>query len=326
VKNLENKLQRKEDNSNIIKNSEIINMQKSQKIAELLKIAYSLVDLSKELPGTKGVMIGGSLAMGADQADSGSDIDVTVIVPHILPIEERKKFWQKQLAHLPGISEVVCGHTCDRFKVNSRNLGGVDYWLVNEVEQSLQKVFGNPNVAYQPAYGAIFGLCPETICGEIIRSTVIWDPEGLICAWKKKVEVYPERFRREVIGESYFDILFMLSFLRRASELNDVIFCRLVQSKILFCTLRILSAINKTYFRGVKRVLTDAKNFKIIPVGGLEKLEKIATGSLKRTELSVTYQNMRQFTREVVSLIDSLGPEYQKLRKSMEGWPDIDTL
>lgn len=286
-------------------------------------IVNRVVELCASLDGVRAIALMGSRALGLDGAD---DWDLCVFTAHDGQpgSAQRKALWGG--AESPVTMFPTSGRN-DRFRRDGPGIG-IDYGLtVSDVDLRIAAVVHEGAVAMTGNYSHTLGECPEAICADISTCESLWDPQQLVRKWKQEVETYPEVFRLNMLEQVLFQARFKLKDLRRATELQDVVLFHVALSEMCFCLLRILFAVNRVYFRGLKWAMRAAYSFAVVPDDWLAQIERLLCTGLTTDSLGHTYHLAREAVTDIARLgIVQGAKEKRAVEIGLCDWPDVDPL
>ena len=218
--------------------------------------------------------------------------------------------------------------TCnDRFVLNRIDLG-IDYNLsIPVVQKRFKQVLDEGNVQRTASPWFCLGECPEVICADVESYVSLWDPDGIVATWKEMVAPYPERFRTNLLHSCLFEARFRLKDMRRGSELRDIPLVHAGLSEVALCLLRVLFALNRRWFPGVKHAIATARRFMVLPDDWIEDLERILSRGLGKGDLKQVHAEAESLTVRLARLATAQGEEErQAVRQAAENWPDVDPI
>lgn len=264
-----------------------------------------------EIPGVRGVVLGGSYARGCAQPDSDIDLGIFYSEAAPFPIDAVRSL-AEAVNDTPG--PVVSGFYEWGKWVN----GGA--WLtiagqrLDFIYRSLEHVdrviaeahSGRYEIDYlqQPP----FGYFSPTCLGEISIGLPLFDPDGWLESSKRKVDPYPEALRRSLIQDflwmAEFNLaLFASKFAARADTFNTLACLTRAIHQIAMA----LFALNRRYPLNDKTMLAEIEAFETAPPRfGPRIQEALAEPGHSNQELNTAIGAVTQILQETIALTDGL--------------------
>jgi hypothetical protein len=152
-------------------------------------------------------------------------------------------------------------------------IAGVETWLlyftVVEARTELEDILAGKYPGRVDNYYYPLGRCAMW---KTIR--VLYDPDGILQAFKTRLEEYPVRLMKTVI-DHHLAALEDVEDLERAGQRKDVFFYHFALDLALDHFLQILFALNKTYFPSRKRSGQYIQGFQLKPVDCEQRLQRV---------------------------------------------------
>ena len=275
----------------------------------------------------KAVVAIGIIGSRAEDPYSDGDWDLVAFIdaPNHPPPDIRREFWVSTNSPLAG-AEIHCSGMCDRFIINGSHVG-IDYRPIDSIAADIKQVLEEGTIWQTPDISFVLGCFPEAICADIRMCIPLWDPEDRISAWQASLKNYPEKFRNNIIQQVLFEARFKLADLRRASEISDVTFFHAALSEFCLCLIRIIFALNRRYFRGLKRAMHVLIELRIKPNGVTERLTQLMSSAFVETDLWSPFEVAKQLAVDVAMLAASQGDtESTAAGLALSDWPDAEPL
>ena len=272
----------------------------------------------KTVPGVRAIVLGGSRARGSEDASSDTDLGLyydpesplgTAILDQVAArYDDRRE---------PGLVTAI-----GRWGpwINGGGWLRIDGSPVDLLYRDTSKVksfidrciAGSIEVVYQP--GHPFGFLSSIYEGEIAVCQTLWDPTGWVAGSKKRLLVYPEALRREIVRRFGFEAGFCLLIAEKPVRRSDVGYVAGCLFRAVFCLLVVLFALNRERWLNEKGALNLARRFRISPVRFCERAEAI-WGSVVKDEdsLIAAFATVRQLNDEVRALVKGEGLWFEGL-------------
>jgi hypothetical protein len=291
----------------------------SEIIREMAALASTLEDVSAV------VLVGSRASAQSERAD---DWDLLGIMrtPGVPEEATRRRLWSSPESPVAQ-AETHFGDCNDRFIIDGVGVG-IDYHLnLPQVLERLKQVLEYGKVARTASPWFCLGECPEVICADVESCVALWDPDGIVAGWKTMVALYPQRFRTNVLHECLFEARFRLKDVRRGSDLRDIPLLHAGLSEVALCLLRVVFALNREWFPGMKSAATTARRFTVLPNGWIEELERILSCGLGQGELNEVHTEAESLTVRLARLAAAQGEEErQAVGRAARDWPDVGSI
>jgi len=293
---------------------------------EVNEIVQEIANLASTLEGIAAVVVVGSRATAQHKKADDWDLLGVMRTPEIPREASRQRLWSSPGSPVSQ-AEIHYGGCNDRFILNGVDIG-IDYNLsVPLVQERLQQVLEHASVERTASPWFCLGESPEVICADVESCISLLDPDRIVAAWKDMVTSYPQRFRTNLLHSCLFEARFRLKDMRRASDLGDIPLFHAGLSETIFCLLRVLFALNRRWFPGLKHAIVTARRFTIAPHGWVEELERILSHGLKEGQLEEIHARAESFTVSLARLAAAQGEEEkQAVCRAAGDWPDVDPI
>lgn len=270
----------------------------------------ALVELLKEMTeGKCAIALAGAHAKGT--ADAASDIDLYVFA-------ERAKPRAQRLELVRSIADQGAAPWVDDFDAAPWG-GGMDFLyqgtpveVVGRTLSRMDQVIGDclagkfeiiPAAWTSNGYYTFIYLC------ELSFIKPVWDPDGVLAAYRQKAAVYPEPLRRAILetflgrAGTWMDNFHYESAVRR----GDVLFTAPIVLHTVMDMVQVVFGLNRVYFTGDKKLEAALANMPYCPEalrpGQLDILLSTPrdTAHLERQRqlLARTWDDLSQRVREV---------------------------
>lgn len=284
---------------------------------------YGLIRHCALLPYVRAIALVGSQTLREGQAGDW-DILAFTDLDGSPDAKSRRTLWSSPTS---PIDLQAIGENNDRFTFAGARVE-LDYRPMRDVDEKLDKAVNDGAFEAEANAWLTIADCPEAACAEIADCLSLWDPEGIINVWKSLVSEYPAILQANLLGHVLFEARFKLKDMRRADELGDVALFHMALSHLCFCLLRMLYAINRTYFRGIKRCVEGLSQFTPLPRDCRGRMERLLCAGLSPARLNGLYDEAAALLRETAHLALEQGTDEtaRVIALGMEDWPDIDPL
>ncbi|SKA06135.1 protein of unknown function [Chitinophaga eiseniae] len=268
-------------------------------------------DLQK-VEGVAAIVLGGSYAAGMASDQSDLDIGIYYHADKPYSIEDIRSTVARYAvspATVTGFYE--WGPWVNGGAWTMTTAGKVDFLYRNiqqvqeTIDKALRGVWEN-HFEQQPPYGfsSVIYLAEVNICRPL------YDPAGVLAAWKEMVSVYPPALKETIIRESLWSADFTLWQTAGFAEKQDVYNTVGCLARAMKNIMAALFAINERYPLGDKRVMAQLQGAGKLPVDLQEKVE--AALCVSRATITANVERLKALHQEVVQLSDGLyKPLYQ---------------
>jgi hypothetical protein len=223
-------------------------------------------------------------------------------------------------------AEVYFGGSGERFVVDGAEIS-VDFDRIADLEDAVARVIKDADVAMRAEEWCVLGQCPEAVCADIAMCKPLWDPDKVIVGLQKLVWPYPRPFKLNMLHLTLFWARYDLKEMKRAAELGDVTAFHIALSELAFRWLRILFALNGSYFRGTKRAMRQAESFGTLPECFRHRMDALICRELSPRALDGLYKRAKGLTLEIVRLGAIQGADEERMvRLGLSEWPDADSF
>jgi hypothetical protein len=221
------------------------------------------------LRGVAAVVLGGSHARG--RATEGSDIDLGLLYSEAEPFSvERIRELAEELNDTPG--PVVTGFYEWGPWVNGGawlTIGGQRVDLIYRSLEHIERVVAEAEAGrYELDYGQQppFGFFSLTYLGEVEICIPLHDPENRLDALKRRVAVYPEALRANIVRDYLWAAEFGLAaFARKFSARGDTYGTAACLTRAVNQMILALFALNRRYPVNDKTALDETSEFERAP-------------------------------------------------------------
>jgi len=240
--------------------------------------------------------------------------------------DDRRELWLSSGSPVAE-AELHFGGGNDRFVLDGVDLG-IDYHLdVQSVRRRLEDVMAAGKVERSASPWFCLGESPEVICAEVESCVPLCDPQGIIASWKHMVSPYPQRFRTNLLHACLFEARYRLKDVSRGSDLGDIPLVHASLSELSLCLFRMLFALNRKWFRGMKYAMASAGDLRLVPDHWLRDVERALCRDLSRQRLSEVHAEAGRLTVELARLAAKQGEQEDRaVRTAASAWPDIDPM
>lgn len=262
-------------------------------------------DLQK-VEGVTAIVLGGSYAAGMASDQSDLDIGIYYQADKPFSIEDIRNV----AAHYAVSPATVTGFYEWGPWVNGgawmmTAAGKVDflYRNIQQVQDTVDKAQGGVwenHFEQQPPYGfsSVIYLAELSVCRPL------YDPAGVLAAWKEAVAVYPPALKETIIRESLWSADFTLWQTTGFAEKGDVYNTVGCLARAMKNIMAALFAINERYPLGDKRVMAQLLGAAKLPADLEQKAESVLC--VTKAALAENVDRLRKLHHEVVQLSDGL--------------------
>jgi hypothetical protein len=289
------------------------------------RIVDHIVDLCAGSRRVKAVGLMGSRAM--EDHGGGGDWDLCGFVDadRIPNRDERSRMWRLEEPPLAS-AQVHFGGSGERFVIDGAEIS-IDFDRIADLEDAIARVTRDADVGMRAEEWCVLGQCPEAVCADIAMCKTLWDPDHVIADLQKLVSPYPRRFKLNMLDQTLFWARYDLKEMKRAAELGDVTAFHIALSELVFRWLRILFAINSSYFRGPKRAMRQVEGFDTLPPDFRERADALVCQGLSEGSLAASYDRAKGITLEIARLgADQGEDEEHMVNRGLSEWPDADSF
>ncbi|MCX2946993.1 nucleotidyltransferase domain-containing protein [Lentzea sp. NEAU-D7] len=249
--------------------------------ADLRRVLDRIRDGLAGVPGTAGLVLGGSRARGTARANSDVDVglyyepgrrpDFDTLLGVVADLDDR--------GAVDGFGRYGEWGPWINGGVWSRMAGTKVDILLRDVAKTRQVLAdcaaGRIDIHYQP--GHPHGFCTAIYAGEVFQNVPFHDPDGVLAELRGLVDPYPERLRTAVVERFGWEAGFSLSTAKSAAERGDVAY-------VTGCAFRTVSCLTQVVFAAERRYLTNEKGsvalvsgFASAPAGYAERVADALT-------------------------------------------------
>lgn len=264
---------------------------------------HTLVELLKETTqGKCAIALAGAHAKGT--ADASSDIDLYVLA-------EQAKSREQCVELIRSIADPGTTPWVDDFDAAPWG-GGMDFVYQGTPVEAVGRTLPRMDQVIGDCLKGKFEIIPATwtsngyytfiyLC-ELSFIKPVWDPDGVLAAYQKKVSVYPEPLRRAImetfLGRAgiWMDNFHYESAIRR----GDVLFTTPIVLHTVMDMVQVVFALNRIYFTGDKKLEAALANMPYCPEAlRPEQLDILFTASRNPKHLEQQRQLLRQAWKDL---------------------------
>ncbi|MCL2361070.1 MAG: DUF4037 domain-containing protein [Defluviitaleaceae bacterium] len=238
-----------------------------------------IIEMYKKMSiGPCAIALAGAHAKGV--SDEHSDLDYYLLVDEVLPYEELQALLLTVADKdapwyiTPDFDMTVYGGVIDfRYK------GTPVETTVHTVARVKQRVEESLEGRFEifPEIWTIGGYYTYVYLSELDFIKPIWDPDGVLAAYKEQIKVYPEKLRKSII-ECFMDRagIWLDNFhYESAIARKDFIYTGPIVIQTVLNMAQVIFAINKVYFTGDKKIGAALEKLPYCPALLLENLESL---------------------------------------------------
>jgi predicted nucleotidyltransferase len=266
----------------------------------------------QQTDGVAAVVLGGSYAAG--MASDQSDLDIGIYYHPEKPfkVDDIKTVVEKYAVSPATVTDFYeWGPWVNGGAWMLTEQGKVDflYRNIHQVQQTIDKAQQGEwenHYEQQPPYGfsSVIYLAEVNICQPL------YDPAGLLAAWKKAVSVYPLPLKETIVRQSLWSADFTLWQAAGFAEKRDVYNTVGCLARAVKNVMAALFALNERYPLGDKRVMEQLQGAAKVPARLREKVDAILCAAADTLPQNVA--RLKALHQEVVQLSDGLyEPLYQ---------------
>jgi hypothetical protein len=133
------------------------------------------------------------------------------------------------------------------------------------------------------------GFASHMFAGQLHYGRILFDPDGMLAALKRRVAMYPEPLRRAVVQRFIWEARFSLDTAAKPVQRGDVVYVAGCAYRTVSCLVQVLFALHRRYLINEKGSLREARALPVLPVDFVERAEAVL-GNLGTTptELSAS--------------------------------------
>jgi predicted nucleotidyltransferase len=275
------------------------------------EVVASLSNRLERIRGVEAIVLGGSYARG--RALPASDIDLGVFY------SEQTPFLIQSIRELADAVNDTAGAVVSGFYEWGRwvnggtwlTVGGQRIDLIYRSVEHVERVIAEAEAGrYELDYlqQPPFGFFSGTYLGEIAIAIPVFDPAGLLHALKRRVEVYPNAFRRAVVQDFLWMAEFGLAvFAQKFATRGDVHGTAACLTCAVNHLVVALFALNRKYLLNDKTALIEIGEFERAPERFQPRVqETLANLGISSARLLIAVETIARLVRETVQLADGL--------------------
>ena len=235
---------------------------------------------------------------------------------------QRRQLWQ-QKAPFDQPQATAVGGRNDRFAVGEQRFG-FTYYAADEVEQAVAAALEGRWHNVRLAGG---DYLPEMLGGKLSVCQPLWDPEGLVASWRQRLAPYPRALQLKALQELVFESRAHLQCLRRACELEDLLYFRECLGQLVQTIVRLIFAAHNSWFRGSKRALGRLEQMPDVPAFWGAEITALVSAPCAPNGLFEQAARAHRLLVQVAECVAAQGAEEARwVRRGLSYWPDVDPL
>jgi predicted nucleotidyltransferase len=269
-------------------------------------LVTSLSERLSAISGVRAVVLGGSYARGRARPDSDIDIGLLYSEASPLSIDALRELCQS-VNDTPD--PVVSGFYEWGPWVNGGSwltIGGqrVDF-LYKNIEQ-LERVISESQAGhYEQCYSqqAPLGFFSDTYLAEVETAVAWFDPEGLVERLQRRVAVYPEALRSNLIAHGIGSTRFDLYAARQCAASADAYLTSACFVRVVSRLVHMLFALNRRYRVNDKTALLEVEQFELVPPAFRSRVDALfAHVGASPEERGASVERLAGLVREIAEL------------------------
>jgi GrpB-like predicted nucleotidyltransferase (UPF0157 family)/predicted nucleotidyltransferase len=231
----------------------------------LIKKAQPIVKELRLFPETRAITFYGSI--GAGYADEFSDIDIMVFCTKVPDKKHTKKIYKKFKIKLwPNLTSSIQGFSWDRRDWT------IFFKEISSMEHDIKSFLSEKNEWWE-----------NQIANYLDRTIIVYDPDNIVKAWKKKIKKYPLWLKRK--NFSKIDLVTTkIEKIFKGLQRENLVLIQDALSACLENLIHILYSLNNKLFSSSEWFFKDIKKFRVTPPNCLKKIEAIARLDTTLTE------------------------------------------
>lgn len=232
----------------------------------------------ENLDGIEIIALGGSKVRGNN--DNMSDYDVYIYYSKEIDIAVRKEILVKYTKYME-FKNTYWEEEDDGILKN-----GVEIEIIYRNINFLKDVYENVYLRGNTSFG--YTTC---MLENISSCLILYDKNGTMANLKKKIEVYPEELRKNIIFnnlELFYDKMPSIGYqVIKALKRRDYISINHRITEYLAIYFDIIFALNYKYHPGEKRLLSELSKLKCINTNAVDDIEKLLKNCMYNSELAI---------------------------------------
>jgi hypothetical protein len=274
-------------------------------------LVRALTEALRDVPGLRGVALGGSYARG--MARTESDIDLGVYYSDSAPLSVAAV--REVTARFPGSEHPIVSELFGWGPwVNGGAWLTIDGQRVDLIYRSLEHLERVIAAAERGDHERDFGQQPPfgffgpTYLGELAIAVPLFDPFGRIADLKGRVAQYPEALRRRVVQDYLWSAEFELhAFAPKFAHRAGIFLTASTIARGAHSLIMVLFALNRRYFVNDKTALAEVAAFPLCPPAFGERVEALLSSVGSTSEdLEHAVALATELMREVADLAGEL--------------------
>jgi hypothetical protein len=258
-------------------------------VDDLLPLLRRLFD------GRYAIAVGGSV--GKKRSDRLSDIDFRTYYDSWIRDETALERTKSELAQKMAA-----------WKERGITIDG--YWprRIGDIDRRLDGILAGTDIAPEPQFWTIWGYHLPV---DIANNLVIEDPSGIVESWKKRLSVYPAALKRAILAEGLQEARYWRGdyHYRSKVERGDPVFCMGLAVKLVHTLVRIVFALNETWYPGDGRNLEALEELPFLPRDFTRTIDRILFPDGGREGIGEQYRLVRKLIDGVDELVKEKGQE-----------------
>ena len=267
-----------------------------EKLQETIDTLVEMLRQTAE--GGCSIALAGAHAKG--MADAASDIDLYLYVDAVKPMEERRKI-------VEALADPDAGIWMEENPDAKPWGGGLDFKYRGTPVEVVVRTFDMTDRRVEEALAGHFEIIPATwtsngyytfihVC-ELSFIKPVYDPEGRLAAYQKKVMPYPEALKQSIIQTFWARANTWLHNFHYDSAIDreDIWFCGPILMHTVMDLVQVIFAVNNAYFTGDKKLVKSLQALPYCP----EVLLKNAAFLMSAPPDRIALQQQRELLRAV---------------------------
>ncbi len=243
--------------------------------------------LKTTILGECAIALAGAHAKGV--ADAESDIDIFVFVDDLKPFDERKKIIKEfsDVGGTPWVSE----------ELNAPWGGSMDFFYAETPIEVVVRYNSQIEKRINECLDGQFEIIPQTwtsngyysyiYLSELSFIKPIWDPQGLINEYQKRIASYPPKLKKAIIDCFFSRANTWINNFHYASAIKreDLLFTSPIVLHTILDLIQVIFALNEVYFTGDKKLENALSNLNYCPIDLLGNVELLLSATRSEEHL-----------------------------------------
>ena len=238
-----------------------------------------LVEGLVSIDGIRGIVLGGSRALGKHTTKSDYDLGLYYDPAAPLNLEALQRF-AAEIDDRPRRDLVTPFGGWGPW-INGGGWLTVQGTAVDLLYRDLDRVGqviadccdGRVEIHYQP--GHPHGFVNHIYMGEVAQCKVLWDPLGEVADLKARTVPYPAPLRQAILDKFLWEARFSVDIARKGVSRRDVSYVAGCCYRSVACLLQVLFALDERYLINEKGALALASTFSITPPNLKQRAEQV---------------------------------------------------